>query len=78
MTEPTIGIKNADPHEYVDLMIEVKNGQVVGCEFYGEGRAAEPVTEPLFFRPGASDVWTRGLEHVARRMKLALAALSRS
>ncbi len=31
-------ISGDDPHEYVDLMIEVKDGQVVGCEFYGSLR----------------------------------------
>lgn len=67
MTEPSVD----DPHEYVDLMLEIKDGQVVGCEYYGEGRQAEPLTEPIFFTPG-TDTWTRGLERVARRIKLAL------
>jgi len=71
-------ISGNDPREYVDLMIEFKDGKVVGCEFYGEGRQAEPLTEPQFFMPIAGVVWPRGLDRIARRIKLALGRLSRS
>lgn len=67
----------SDPREYVDLMLDIKDGQVVGCEFYGEGRQAEPLTEPQLFMPVASVAWPRGMERIARRVKLALGRLSR-
>lgn len=59
-------------HEYVDLMLDIKDGQIVGCEFHGEGRQAEPLTEPTLFRPLGADIFPRGLGRIERRIKRAL------
>jgi hypothetical protein len=78
MTELAAETEQNDPHEYVELMLDIEDGQVIGCEFYGEGRQAEPLTEPAFFMPVAGVVWPRGMARIARRVKLALGRLSRS
>lgn len=81
MTEPTVEAAQDDPHEYVDLMLEFKDGKIVGCEFYGEGRQAEPITGLQFFKPiGSVETaeWPRHIERIARRLKLAFGRLSRS
>lgn len=67
-----------DQREYVEYMLEVKDGQVVGCELYGEGRQSEPLTDPAFFMPVSGVVWPRGMERVARRVGLVLRRLTRS
>lgn len=55
-------------HEYVDLMLDIKDGKVVSCEFYGEGRQVEPLTEPMLFKPLGGESWPRHLELVGRRL----------
>jgi hypothetical protein len=42
--------KRTDDHEYVEYLLEFKGGQIVSCEYFGEGRQVEPLTEPVFLR----------------------------
>lgn len=61
----------AEPeHEYVDLMLTVEKGQIVSCEFHGEGRQIEPVADVAVFLPIDSDPnkgdWIHGARRVAR------------
>jgi hypothetical protein len=37
-----------DDDEYVEYLLDVKDGQIVSCEYYGEGRQVEPLTGPVF------------------------------
>lgn len=60
-------------HEYVELMLDVKDGEIVGCEFFGEGRQVAPITEPVLLRPLQGDAFPRGWERIGRRVKRALA-----
>jgi hypothetical protein len=42
-----------DNHEYVEFLLDVKDGKIVSCEYFGEGRQVEPLTGPLLLRPYA-------------------------
>jgi hypothetical protein len=42
---------HAVEHEYVEFLLDVKDGQIVSCEYFGEGRQVEPLTAPLLLRP---------------------------
>ena len=58
-------------HEYVDLLLEVKDGEVVGCEHFGEGTQNEPIAEPVIYVP-ATGVQALGISRLERRIKRAL------
>lgn len=62
-------------HEYVDLMLDVKDGRVVSSEFFGEGKQVEPLTEPLLLKPLDSTHWPRGWRRIERQIKSALRRL---
>ena len=64
-------------HEYVEYMLDVKDGQVVGCEFFGEGRQVEPLTEPMLLKLLEGDSFPRGWRRIERRIKLAFGKLMR-
>lgn len=59
-------------HEYVDLMLDVKGGQIVSCEFFGEGRQVDPLTEPILFKPLEDGQFPRGWRRIERAIKRAL------
>ena len=67
---------DAAEHEYVDLMLDVKDGQIVSCEFYGEGRQVKPLTEPVLFRLLDGEQFPRGWKRLERRIKNAFRRLS--
>lgn len=54
-------------HEYIELMLDVKNGEIVSCEFFGEGRQVEPLTEPVILKPLDCD--GRGWKRIERRIR---------
>lgn len=59
-------------HEYVEYMLDVKDGQIVGCKFFGEGRQVEPLTEPVLFKPLDGNPLPREWQRIERRIKLAI------
>jgi hypothetical protein len=63
--------RQAPEYEYVDLMLDVKDGQIVGCELYGEGRQVEPLVEPILFKPLEGDAFPRGWKRIERAIKRA-------
>jgi hypothetical protein len=68
-------IQTTNDHEYVDLMLDVKDGQIVSCEFYGEGRQVEPLTGPVLFKPLGGDEFPRGWKRIEHQIKRALRRL---
>jgi hypothetical protein len=64
-------------HEYVEYQIDVENGEVVACRFFGEGRQVDPLTEPVAYMPVAGALRPPGIERIARRITLALGRLAR-
>lgn len=60
-------------HEYVELQLTAEDGRIVACEFFGEGRQVEPLTEPVVYIP-ATDAprEMRGFENLRRRVVRAL------
>ena len=70
MSIETLGHGMTD-RDYVEYLLDVKDGQIVGCEFSGEGRQVEPLTEPKLFVPVGSVVYLRWLERIERRVKMA-------
>jgi hypothetical protein len=40
-----------DDHEYVEFLLEIRDGQIVSCEYFGSGRQVEPLTGPVWLRP---------------------------
>lgn len=65
-------------HEYVDLMLDIKDGKTVGCDFHGEGRQALPLTEPVLFKPLEGEFFPRSLGRIERQIKWALRKMARS
>jgi hypothetical protein len=68
-------------HDYVEYLLDVKDGQVVACEFFGEGRQVEPLTGvvvlmPINSNPANAD-WLHGFKVVARRIETAFRKLDR-
>jgi len=59
-------------HEYVEYLLDVKDGKIVSAEYAGEGRQVEPLTKPIFLQPVDSIVWPRGLKRLERIMQRAL------
>lgn len=74
MAIETIGQGMTD-RDYVEYMLDIKDGQVVGCEFHGEGRQVEPLTEPVVFVPAGEISYPHWFARVQRRIKLALSRL---
>ena len=64
-----------DEHEYVEYVLELKDGQVVSAEFAGEGRQVEPLTKPILLMPVGNLPWPRWLESLERRIQRKLSVL---
>jgi hypothetical protein len=61
-----------DPCDYVELLLDVQKGEVVSCEFFGEGRQAVPLTEPVIMKLVDDVIWPRGLARLERLIRRAL------
>lgn len=64
-----------DEHEYVELLLDVKDGEVVSCEYFGEGRQAVPLTKPILLKQVEGDVWPRGYARLERLIQRAFRKL---
>lgn len=62
-------------HDYVEYMLDVKDGQIIGCEVHGEGRQIEPLTEPVLFVPVGEIMYPRWFKRIQHRVKMALGRL---
>lgn len=58
-----------DDHEYVEYEMEFLNGEVVSCQYFGEGRQTTPIIEPVILKPITGDVWPRGLTRIERMIR---------
>lgn len=76
MATETLGRGMTD-RDYVEYMLDVKDGQVIGCEYHGEGQQVEPLTESVVYVPVPDITYPRGFRLVERRIKSALRKLCR-
>lgn len=63
-----------DDRDYVEYVLDVKDGKIVGCEFAGEGQQVEPLTEPKVFLPVGSVVYPHWFQRIERVIKMRLVA----
>ena len=43
-------------HEYVEYQLQVKNGRIVSCEFFGEGKQVDPMTGVKVYKPAGENI----------------------
>lgn len=63
-------------HDYVEYQLDVENGVIVGCSFFGEGKQIEPLDGLKVYVPAGQDFslhFDRWLERIERRLKRSIA-----
>lgn len=73
-----VDVEKTAEFEYIELILEAKDGKIVSCEFYGEGRQVEPLTEPVLFKRLDGETRPRHFAAVERRVKRAFRRLADS
>lgn len=71
--------EQASEHDFVEYELEFKDGVIVGCNYFGEGGQVEPLDGLKVYVPTGQPVDHRSfrwIEHVERRLKIALSRLS--
>ena len=70
----------ADPeHDFVEYEVDVENGVITGCRFFGEGKQVEPLDGIKIYKPTgqpANLYFDRWLERAEIRLKRAFAHLT--
>ena len=56
-------------HEYVEYQLDVENGQIVGCRFFGEGKQTDPLPDLKVYKWSGS-IPDRWLQRLEKRLKL--------
>lgn len=62
-------------HEYVEYQLQVKNGRIVSCEFFGEGKQVDPMTGVKVYKPAGENIPDWFLKRVERRLMRAISKL---
>lgn len=59
-------------HDYVEYELDVENGQVTGCRFFGEGKQVDPLDGVKVYVPAGEVAYPSFFERIERRLKHAL------
>ena len=60
-------------NDFVEYQIDVENGVITGCRFFGEGKQAEPLDGIKIYKPTGQPpnfLFDRWLERAEKRLKL--------
>lgn len=60
-------------HEYVEYQIDLDNGVVTDCRFFGKGKQTEPLDEIKIYKPADQPPnihFDRWLERYGKRLKM--------
>jgi len=67
----------SEDNEYVEYTLTLQDGVVVACEYAGEGRQAEPLTQPVVLLHTSDVPWPRGFQQLEKRIQRSLERLNK-